>query len=443
MAFNNTNRPLLFRESFWFLPAVYNAVALAIAAITVSIDYVLTPKMAVAEVILIPIGLSIEILSTLAGAILTMTAITFSSIMVVLSTYSAQFSPRVLQNFISDRSTQHVLALFSSGFTYSIVTLLFMNKTKTEHVFVTPAIAVIWGFAAIGAFVFLIHHTAMWMQVNNLIGYLAERTEKTIERVMQREVHKQRAPHSDADEAALDPERGRPIPAPMSGYVILVLLDQLFKHAREAGEKVRIEVHIGEYVMEGQRIMTVWREGEGEVNETAYRDCVQFGDEQKDWQDIAFGVRKLVEIAVRAISPAVNDPYTAAACVKRMAPILGMLAHQDQRASALRDDDGNLRVVTKDFSFEDYLFWAFPEIRHYGKNDLTVISSIIETLTLVARDCPGKFHDTLWRYGFNTGRIFFADREVADAERDFLLGRIKMLAAVTGHEDRYDESEFS
>lgn len=437
---NYNRRRVRFLETFWFVPAVYNAAALVLVAVMVGLDYSVTTEMAYAGAVLLDVDLAADLLSTLAAAILTMTAITFSSIMVVLTTYSTQFSPRVLQNFMADGATQHVLALFSSGFTFSVTAMVFMNSQRTDDVIFSPVTGVLFGLVAIGAFVYFIHHTAVWAQVNNLGEHIAERTAGTIRRVTERELWRRREPIDDADRRCIDDPGARTVAAPTSGYIVFMDLETLAAHAREDDLTVVVDFPVGGYVVEGVRMLRLCGGGAAAIDPDRYQDCVLFGNEQTDEQDIAFGLRKLVEIALRAISPSINDPYTAATCLHRMAPLLTMLAQRDRGHAAVHDEDGALRLVTRDFSFEDYLSRALQEIRFYGRSDLTVAVTLLDVLALVAQGSAERFHEVLWRFGADAASAY-AETAATGSGRAHVRQRLQALARVTGQRPASDAGE--
>ncbi|NMT63202.1 DUF2254 family protein [Marinobacter orientalis] len=213
------------QESFWFLPAIYNAVALMLAIAVVLVDYQLTPETSLLGIAPLSLSRTTEMLNSLAGGILTMTTITFSAILIVLTTYSSQFSPRVLQDFVSSRPTRHVLALFSSGFTFCVAAMLIISEEKAYQLLATPILAVLWALAGIAAFVFLLNHTASWLRVNNLIGYIADETRRTIDHMLKRDVNGMRD-CVDQDDPAWK-KHGVVITSPISGYVVTLALDGL------------------------------------------------------------------------------------------------------------------------------------------------------------------------------------------------------------------------
>src|SRR5699024_7196132 len=124
---------------------------------------------------------SAKILSALTTATLTMTTISFSTIMVVLTTFSSQFSPRTLQNFIADRKAQNILAIFISGFIFNLVAFLQLKSPSGESLFVTPVFAVLIAIIGAAAFIYFINHVAKLVQVNHLINRLTKDAIKTID----------------------------------------------------------------------------------------------------------------------------------------------------------------------------------------------------------------------------------------------------------------------
>lgn len=146
-------------HSFWFFPFLYGIAGIVLAFITITIDFSFTKQQlhAIAPEVLVPDAeLSAKILSALTTATLTMTTISFSTIMVVLTTFSSQFSPRTLQNFIADRKAQNILAIFISGFIYDLVAFLQLKSPDGESLFVTPVFAVLIAIIGAAAFIYFI-----------------------------------------------------------------------------------------------------------------------------------------------------------------------------------------------------------------------------------------------------------------------------------------------
>ncbi len=422
------------RESFWFLPSVYNAVALVLAIAAVMVDYRLTPETPLLGIAPLSLARAIDLLSSLAGGILTMTTITFSAILIVLTTYSSQFSPRVLQDFISSRPPQHVLALFSSGFTLCITAMLIINEERTEQLLATPILAVLWALAGIAAFVFLLNHTANWLRVNNLIGYIADETRATIDLMLERKVNKMRRTVAQDDPAWS--KQGVVVESRRSGYVVTIALDNLVDKAISDELVVRLEVAVGDFVHAGLPIMTLIGDKASQAEPGGYADLVRVDEEPKSWQDIGFGVRKIVEIGLRAISPGINDPYTAATSIHHMSTLLVRLS----RFSADRNgffDQEELRLLAREPGFEHYLMGAFQELRRYGSEDNTTQVAILNALGWIARLVDERLHALLWDFGADTYRLAIASLDLQDVEYRRLQKPLAQLADVTNSQQEY------
>lgn len=422
------------RESFWFLPAVYNAIALILATATVLADYQLTIESSLLGVAPLSLERTTAILTALAGAILTMTTITFSAILVVLTTYSSQFSPRVLQDFIASRPTQHVLALFSSGFSFCVLAMLIVSEEETYQLLATPILGVLWSLTAIGAFIFLLHHTANWLRVSNLIAFITAETSQTIADVLQRDVNETR--QAVDDDHPLWSKPGAELTAPVAGYVILIEFDRLIEKAVEDDVAVRLEISVGSFVLEGMPILTLIGGNAETVDSDSYADLVRMNIEPKAWQDIGFGIRKIAEIGLRAISPSINDPYTAATCIHHMAALLVKLSCFSVVRNGIADEGNKLRLLTREPGFEHYLLRAFQELRRYGAEDNTTLVAILNALGWIARMGDKRWHGLLWDFGADTYRLACGSAELLGAEHQRLKqSMVKLADAVTRDRD--------
>ncbi|MAL97798.1 MAG: hypothetical protein CL583_05025 [Alteromonadaceae bacterium] len=420
------------RDSFWFRPALYNLVAVLLAIAAVLLDLRLSEETRILGVASMSLERTTELVATLAGAILTMTTITFSAILIVLTTYSSQFSPRVLQNFVANRATQHVLALFSSGFTYCVLVLLLVSEREAYKLLATPGVAIVWSLAGIAAFIFLLTHTTSWLQVNNLIGFIAAETEATMRHMLGRKVNDRRCPVEAEDSRWC--QAGLEISACKSGYVVMVGLEGLLKKAEQDGVIVRTEVAVGAFVAEGMPLMSLIGIGSHKPDYEAYRELIQLDIEPRPWEDIGFGLRKMAEIALRAISPSINDPYTAATAVQYLGSILIKLAARSPQNPGLANQHGTLRVLIREPDFEEYLLRAFQELRRYGSEDITTLAAILEALGWIARLSGHQWHDLLWGFGADTYRLAEESNDWLPSEERRLTVPLRRLAATTGRQ---------
>lgn len=174
------------RTSFWYIPSKYGVIAGLFAFLSIYIDaYLMNIEIIyhiVPGILLSDIGLARTILSSISASLLTMTTITFSTILVVLTTFLSEYSPRTLQNFITDNSTQRVMGIFVGGFIYSILLLLFLRETEAGSRFIVPSFAVLFAIICLLVFIYFIHHVSRWMQVSNLIHSITMNLMEKIEK---------------------------------------------------------------------------------------------------------------------------------------------------------------------------------------------------------------------------------------------------------------------
>ena len=318
------------QESFWFRSILYGIIAGFLALTAIKLDFYISHqalKGVLPPLFVSSTSLEIQLSSTLAQSILAMMAITFSAIMVVLTTFSSQFSPRTLQNFISDKVTQRVLAVFVAGITYNLLVLFLIKGNSKTAMFFSPLLSVVLALLCILGFVYYIHHVAKWVQVNELISKISTETMGTVQRVHREFQRFQKRGRTPSTKDVLDPDsneiKTKIIHAKKSGYVGLINTEKLIIMAEKDGVVIEFLVHVGEYVITDKALMRVRSIDDPEkLDLDAYCRCVKISIERKDVQDVEFGIQKLVEIALRAISPGINDPHTAINCINRIGTLI-------------------------------------------------------------------------------------------------------------------------
>lgn len=396
---NQTKLWLQVRDSFWFLPVIYSICSFVAVGVTTAIDVWLIAKIAdsIPNVLLTNKGIAKSLYSSLITAILTMTTISFSTIMVVLTTYSSQFSPRTLQDFMRSKVTQHVLGVFSFGFVYVLMNLWLLGESK-EKALLSPLFTVIVAIICLAFFILFIHHSSRWVQVNFLIGTIRNEASKVIKRTFEEKNYggHQDWEHSEIDR--LETKDKKTIFAKRSGYIQKIEYGYLIQWARQNNLILEANFQIGGYVPKGMPVFYFWSFGEKDYEEQDHDQFIIIGDERTDIQDIEFSLQKLVEIAVKAISPSLNDPHTAINCVNRIGALLTELSENYRPITYYSDDNGELRLIMEQNTFKDYLYKCFYQIRHYGKNDISVMYSITEVLYKTAVVSKESIQKEIWEF---------------------------------------------
>lgn len=325
-----------------------------------------------------------QLLSTIAASVITVAGVVFSITVVTLQLAATQYSPRVLRNFLRDRGTQLVFATFLATFTYSVVVLRAVpadSGAATPRLAVT--VAVVLAIASVAALVFFIHHVAQSVRVESIMQGIERVTVDAIDAAFP-----EPEPPDGAEVPPLPepPESAGTVTAAASGYLQAFQPQPLVRLAAEQGLVVRLRPHVGHHVVAGAPIAWLWpAAGSGEeVAAERFEDdvnaAVEIGFERTLQQDVAFGLRQLVDIALRANSPSVNDPTTAVEALNHIAVVLVRLATRDLPAHRYHDEAGHLRLVVTRPSFPDYLDLACDQIRRYGAGDGAVAHRLFSML---------------------------------------------------------------
>lgn len=208
----------------------------------------------------------------------------------------------------------------------------------------------------------------------------------------------------------------------------------LINHVEKDDIKVKMEIHFGDYIVTGMKLLTYSENPQRPVTDISkYRNCIHLGSERTGVQDIELEIQKLVEIALKAISPAINDPHTAINCINRIGEIFIHLSKHKWLLPELYQTNAQKRLQIKQHSFSYYLYKAFYQIRHYSNEDVSVTIAILHVLKLVAEQVPDVFHDTIWDFavyimeGFKKEMLLSSDNE-------YLNNELIQIAEITGHQ---------
>lgn len=381
------------RTSFWFIPAVMTFSAIVLSFLMVFVDrriesgadglfgFVYSGG---------PEGARL-VLSTIAGSMITVAGVVFSITMVALTMASTQFGPRLLRNFMHDTGNQVVLGTFIATFVYCLLVLRTV-RTVEEEPFVpsiSVAIAVVLALASIIVLIYFIHHVSVSMQADQVILGVYGDLRARMQRLFHEELVEGKGEDHDGEAerklAEEDYPRSADVPASASGYL------QALDHGRMLDIACRNDLLIlvphrpGDYIVEG--ITLVGARAKEAIDESLVRQlegAVIVGSQRTPEQDAEFAVHQLVEVAVRALSPGINDPYTAMSCIDRLGAALCFLCGREFPSPYHYDDEGKLRVIYKPVTFDGIVDAAFDQIRQYGRSSVAVTIRLLEALEMIA-----------------------------------------------------------
>jgi len=329
-----------------------------------------------------------SLLQTIATSVITAASLTFSLTVVALQLASQQFSPRLLRSFSRDALVQVTIAVLVSTFTVSVLTLRSIDPERPLPV-LAVLLATVLGLASAAALVVFVGHIVTRLRVDNMMANVHGDTRSSLEESYP--LYDEGPPPPGADLPG--PDGGALAPAWRSGFVRSVQPAPLTAAAERADVVVLLGVRPGDTVVEGTPIASVLtrdgRPGDVPAVEAGLRDAVALGFERTEEQDAAFGLRQLVDMAVKAISPAVNDPTTAAEALSYCGDLLVRLQARRLGPQAHADSKGVVRLVTPDRDLRYYLDLVCAQVRRFGRGEPTVLTAVLRVL----RDCAACARD--------------------------------------------------
>jgi uncharacterized membrane protein len=322
------------------------------------------------------------ILSGIATSIMTVVSIVFAILLMTLTLASMQFSPRIIVSFAKDRVTQWTLGVFLGTFCYCMAALPAARSLPRPH---SPVFAVcgamLLALCCVAWLLYFIHHISQAISVSHIVDRIASETEGIIDDVMPLPREK---PNFE------DPPRELetwdiPLLSESSGYIRFIDTRRLVALAKFHHVKIRAVRRVGQFVPAGTPLVLVYKASRlSPASAAEILGAFDLGPSRTLQQDIEFGVLQIVDIGLKAISPAVNDPTTAVSCVDQLSRILIRFASRELPSSILYDPPGIPRVMIPWIGFEGLLKSAFEQIRLYSKADIAVSLRTLRALGDVA-----------------------------------------------------------
>jgi uncharacterized membrane protein len=372
------------RTNLWFVPTVEVLAAIALFAITYALDRASyhgafhTPGWVIGGT---P-DAARQVLTAIAAAIITVVGVVFSITIVALTLASTQFGPRMLRNFIRDRGTQITLGTFVATFVYATLALVSVGQDFVPHISTTVSIASM--VADLAVLIYFINHIAGQIQLPTVIADIAREVNTAIES------HRESAD----DEPACGPSvpellaelanSGGEVRTTTSGYLQYIRYEQLVRLATEQDAVIHLPYRPGHFLTEGQVVATVWpAEAAAQVAENFARGHIT-GATRTLVQDVSFGIDQIVEIALRALSAATNDTFTALTCIDWLGDCLSRIAASWDPNPVRRDKDGHVRVIAAQVSYERLVQRAFEKIRQAAYGQPAVMIRQLDALAQIA-----------------------------------------------------------
>lgn len=380
-------------SSYWFVPTVMAILAIALAFGMLALDragyygpiekwgWIYTGGAEGAR----------SVLSSVAGSVITVAGTVFSITIVALQLATSNFGPRLMRNFMQDIGNQIVLGTFIGTFIYCLLVLRTIRGEGDDYDRFVPQLAVTVGFlvaiVSIGVLIYFIDHASTIIQAAHVISEVGADLDDATDRLFPEKLGRS-APRSQQQVAAIPTDFdfvASPIKATSSGYLQIVDDKELMQLAYQHNLLLRLEYRPGEYIVKGSNLVMVYP-GE-DVNPKLTQqinNAFILGKERTEQQDVEFPINQLVEVALRAISPGINDPFTAIRCIDQLSAGLSRLAQREFPSPYRYDDNDKLRVIAKRVTFAQLTDAAFNQIRQYGKSDVAVTIRLLEAIATIA-----------------------------------------------------------
>ncbi|HYX37101.1 MAG TPA: DUF2254 domain-containing protein [Oligoflexus sp.] len=373
------------RASYWFIPGIMAVAAASGAFVSLSLDHNL-------EALILPKWLLLfsggpdaarDVLSAVAGSIITVAGVTFSISIVILSLASQQYGPRLLRNFMRDRSIHVAFGMFVATFVYSLLILpspLSENELGREAF--TPrlgvTVSIIMAIGCVFMLIYFIHHIARSIQASHIAAATCDELLQTIHALTNNEAAyaKEDARHAEVNARTMT-SAFIAISSRHSGYVQACNIKQLVSLATQHDIVIEIKARPGGYIAHNDSIAHV--SGKNSRLDMIVRDindCFSLGSERTMEQDLEFGFQMLVEMAVRALSPSMNDPFTALQCIDYLREAFKAIMQVPVPKTVLRDLQGSIRVIQPCLSVNDLLTSTLLPLHHYARNAPMVLKGL-------------------------------------------------------------------
>jgi uncharacterized membrane protein len=378
--------------SFWFIPGLMMIGAVGLSIVMVELDTATQAK-AVKRIDWLWHGgpeAARVLLGTIASSMITIAGVVFSITMVVLALVSSQFGPRLMRNFREDKGNQLVLGTFIATFVYSLLVLRKVtNGPEAEFVpYLSIALSIVLVLINIGVIIYFIHHIAVMTQAPYVIHLVSDDLRRSIDKMFPENLGEDIP--SDEAQPDLDLEefdrRAFLVEADQNGYLQSVDSERLMALATDHDLVIHVHYRPGDFIVEKTRLASI--RVEQQIDDKVYgqiRSVFVLGRERTPRQDVEFSIHQLVEIAVRALSPGINDPFTAMTCVDHLGAALCRAAQRRIPSRYRTDTKNKLRVIADAVTFEGMIEAAFNQIRQYGRSSVAVSIRLLETLTVIAK----------------------------------------------------------
>ena len=398
------------RTSLWFVPSLCVLAGVATSFVTLWLDrrndFDLVPRSLVGDP-----DVALFLLSSIAASMVSLAALVLTITMVVVQLAMGQFSPRIVQTYLQDKPSQLAIGLFVATFAHALVSMREIDVARDHVPGTAILVALVMVLVSIVVLVLYVHHIGQSLRVASLIELVGDKTRRLVDELYP-------APRPPSSGAA---SSSQVVCAPKSGVVSHVHHDAAVAAARRAGVALELVPGVGEFVPAGAPLFVVHGDGSG-LDRQAVADSVVLGLERTFDQDVAYGLRMLVDIAERSLADsAFHDPTTAVQAIDRIHDCLRQLAPRPFPSGAHRDESGVVRLRVRPMAWDALVHLAFDEVRLAGAESPPVSrrlrAALEDLLTVAPADRRGVLVQQLDLLRSSTDAAGDDARDIAFAQR--------------------------
>lgn len=376
------------RSTYWFLPGLITFIFAVAALITIQIDFAYDISLAqgVGDPSTLDGSAWATLISVLAGSIATIVGVVFSLNLVVLTLGSQQYGPLIVGNFIRDRGSQVVFGIYTGTFIFCVMVLVaFAVRTDVPFMPRFSAIgSIVLAVCCVLALIYFIHHMAVSIRPTSIIGNITMALLHNIESLsLEKDPDELPPAISQTSAVALNllKQSGGEILAGGTGYVIGNEYRQLAELAKTRDVTLQVLARPGHFVIKGSIIGRAYPPENSDTDlHQKFQELIHISPHRSPMQDIELLFSQLVAIATRALSAAINDPFTAMTCIDHLGEALAKTSLRKLPSPYQYDDQGRLRLVSEVVTFAGLMHLSFDQVLHYGRGDLMVMVHMLNTI---------------------------------------------------------------
>jgi uncharacterized membrane protein len=409
------------KVSFWFAPVVMSVGAVLLAWAMYRLDLNI-PNDVLETSRFILTGTPGELramLISMSGTILATAGVVFTLLTLPLSTVAAQYGSRLLRVFLGDRTTQLVLGMFVAAFVYCLAGALSIPPAtvEPEGPQLTATVGLYLMLGTFASLIVLVQHISTMLQAPNIAAAAGTELREVVLAELTLENENVEQTGQEAAEALLEKD-GDPIRVSESGYIQYIDPESVLSLARENDLVIRLLCKPGHFVWQETIVALVWPARRmNEELERELQNAFRVGNVRTPTQDLVYAVNQLTEMAVRAMSPAINDPFTAMTCLDHLGQGLGLFIQQGRKSPHYYDQDHRLRLVLEPVTLDELLGAAFDMLRHASCDNVNVLLHMLKVIDGISRKTKSAEarlsllrHVNLIQAEVQAGKLVEADR---------------------------------